>query len=256
MDFLCETSVDHDYILFSGSILVLLACPAIVLGLTWGGMVFPWTSYQVLVPLILGCAFLLGFFIYEANSGKDSVFPAHLVKNRTSFAGYVRSGCFVPEGTLISYPSSYVTALLHGLVMSCTFYMLPVFFEATKFQATDMAGLSLLGLSCAVVPGVIIAGLSIKFFQTYRPQNFFGWLISGAGVAACSFMKPETKIIEGIGFEVLTGFGFGLLNGSIQMPILASQPVSEAASALALYNFIKEFSEVWSMTCFERPIVC
>lgn len=44
-----------------GNILVIGSSSAVVLGLTWGGITAPWSSYRVLVPLILG---LLGFFVF------------------------------------------------------------------------------------------------------------------------------------------------------------------------------------------------
>lgn len=40
---------------------------SVVLGLTWGGIRFAWSSWQVLVPLFLGLALLVGFIIYEAK---------------------------------------------------------------------------------------------------------------------------------------------------------------------------------------------
>ena len=38
---------------------------AFVIGLTWGGVTHPWSSAQVLVPLIVGMIELAVFIIYE-----------------------------------------------------------------------------------------------------------------------------------------------------------------------------------------------
>ena len=39
---------------------------AIVIGMTWGGVEYAWTSAQVLAPLIIGGVGLLLFLSYEA----------------------------------------------------------------------------------------------------------------------------------------------------------------------------------------------
>lgn len=51
----------------SGNFLVMAGTTLVVLGLTWGGVRFPWSSWQVLVPLILGLMLLVGFIAYEAH---------------------------------------------------------------------------------------------------------------------------------------------------------------------------------------------
>lgn len=44
---------------------------ACVIGLTWGGVRFAWTSPQVLVPLILGLTGIFGFLVYEATIANE-----------------------------------------------------------------------------------------------------------------------------------------------------------------------------------------
>lgn len=46
---------------------------ACIIGLTWGGVKFPWASAQVLVPLILGLVGMCGFLVYEAIVAKNPV---------------------------------------------------------------------------------------------------------------------------------------------------------------------------------------
>ncbi|KAG8908872.1 hypothetical protein FRC01_007214 [Tulasnella sp. 417] len=48
---------------------------ATVIALTWAGTTHPWSSYQILVPLILGLVGLVAFFIYEANFAEEPVVP-------------------------------------------------------------------------------------------------------------------------------------------------------------------------------------
>lgn len=51
---------------------------AIVIGLTWGGSTYTWNSAQVVVPLVVGCAGLVGFGLYEAFVIKEGIFDHRL----------------------------------------------------------------------------------------------------------------------------------------------------------------------------------
>lgn len=72
----------------SGNFIVVASTASLVIGLSWGGIQNPWTSWETLVPLIVGLAGLVVFFIYEFNWAAHPVVPWDLVSNRTSLAGY------------------------------------------------------------------------------------------------------------------------------------------------------------------------
>jgi hypothetical protein len=59
--------------LFSGNVLVIASTAALVVALTWGGVFFPWSSFHVLVPLILGAAGMVVFLVYEARFAKHPI---------------------------------------------------------------------------------------------------------------------------------------------------------------------------------------
>lgn len=48
-------------VLYSGGL------TSFILGLSWGGGLHPWSSYHVLVPLILGFFILVAFALYGAS---------------------------------------------------------------------------------------------------------------------------------------------------------------------------------------------
>lgn len=71
----------------SGNLLVVVSTTITVIALTWAGTQYPWSSYQVLVPLVLGLIGLAAFFVYEFKWAKEPVVPWRLVANRTSVSG-------------------------------------------------------------------------------------------------------------------------------------------------------------------------
>ncbi|PBP23651.1 hypothetical protein BUE80_DR005355 [Diplocarpon rosae] len=51
-----------------------------IAGLLWGGYQYPWTSVHVLVPLLLGAGFLVGFGVWEVYGAPYPMFPSRLRK--------------------------------------------------------------------------------------------------------------------------------------------------------------------------------
>jgi hypothetical protein len=67
----------------SGNLIIISGTTLAIIGLTWGGIRFPWNSAKVLAPLIIGMC-LVGFFIYyEAKFPKDPTIPFDIIANRT-----------------------------------------------------------------------------------------------------------------------------------------------------------------------------
>lgn len=56
---------------FRGNFLVVASTAAVVIALTWGGVKFPWSSAQVLAPLIAGIIGLCVFILYEIKYAEN-----------------------------------------------------------------------------------------------------------------------------------------------------------------------------------------
>lgn len=73
--------------LASGNVIVIAGATATVLALTWGGVTYPWTSVQVLAPLITGLVSIAFFFYYEMRWATEPSVPFELLANSTSLSG-------------------------------------------------------------------------------------------------------------------------------------------------------------------------
>ena len=60
-----------------------------MIGLTWGGVRFPWNSAQVLGPLISGLLLVALAFVYELKVPTEPTIPFQILANRTSLGGFV-----------------------------------------------------------------------------------------------------------------------------------------------------------------------
>ncbi|KAJ5610199.1 hypothetical protein N7510_006918 [Penicillium lagena] len=62
--------------LFTGSI------ASLIIGLTWGGTTYPWSSGRIIGTLVVGCAGLVGFGLYEVFVTSEGIFDHRLFQSR------------------------------------------------------------------------------------------------------------------------------------------------------------------------------
>ncbi|TFY53267.1 hypothetical protein EVJ58_g9541, partial [Rhodofomes roseus] len=194
-----------------GNAIILGSSTAIVIALTWGGVQYAWSSYQVLVPLILGLAGLAGFMVYEAFGAKYPLVPLILVSNRTSLSGYLQ-------------------ALVLTMPLAGMLGYLPVYYQACKLASPIASGVDTFGLAFTVAPFSIITGVIITITKRYRPPIWLGWSLLMLGQGLLSTVKADTSRATSIGYQVLIGSGIGLVFTSAYFPILSPLPVSANAA--------------------------
>ncbi|KAF8520865.1 MFS general substrate transporter [Hysterangium stoloniferum] len=211
-----------------GNFIIIASSCAVTFGLTRGGINAPWSSAQVLVPLIVGVLGIAGFIIYEALVAKHPLVPWHILSNRTSSSAYAQT--FILPVTTI------------GIV-----YYIPVYFQAVRGASAIRAGVLMLALT-SIPAGAIIAGASVKFFQRYRLQMWFGWILMTIGAALLSLIKLDTMTEFAIGFCIIYGFGAGINYAAQVFPVQAPLPISAGAHALAFHAFMRAFAAVWGVT--------
>ncbi|KZV73042.1 iron permease [Peniophora sp. CONT] len=211
-----------------GSIVVVGGSASLTLGLTWGGVQFAWSSYQTLLPLIIGCCALFAFPFIEKYWSTEPTIPWDVVSNRTSLSGYL--------GTLI-----------HSVVAFCAIYYLPVYFQAVLGASPIRSGIDLLGLAMFITPSSMVCGATVQIFRRYRPQNVLGWVLIIVGFGILTLLDRESDTARYIGCQIVLGIGLGIIWVATAFPILAPLPYSNNAHALAFYAFNRNLSQTWGI---------
>ncbi|KAF8576155.1 MFS general substrate transporter [Ramaria rubella] len=206
-----------------GNVIIIAGATAVVIALTWGGVTFPWQSYQVLIPLILGLCLTAFFLYYEKRWAAEPSVPFELLSNMTSLSGYL--------GTFF-----------HGILSTAVVYYLPVYFQAVKEHSPVKSGIDMLEISLTIAPVAIITGVSVAIFNRYRIQNYVGWVISIVGFAVLSLIDADTHGAKLAGLQLPAAVGVGILYAAVSFPVLAPLGVSENAHALAFFIFVRTFS--------------
>jgi len=79
-------------------------------------------------------------------------------------------------------------------------------------------------------------------------QNVIAWCLVVVGMGLQSMLHTGSAVRNWAGFEIVAGMGFGLLFTATTFPVLAPLPVSDNASALSFFIFIRSFFQAWGIT--------
>ncbi|KAF7315420.1 MFS domain-containing protein [Mycena indigotica] len=204
-----------------GNAIVVVGTALAIIGLTWGGVRYPWRSAQVLAPLVIGLLLVLIFFVYELYVPQNPAVPRDIVSNRTSLSSLIAVG-------------------LHGIASI-------VLFQAS-FGATPLqAAVDFLPALFITTPSGFTASVVIAVTKKYRPANWFGWVVYIVAFALLGTAGGGTTKAKLYGYQVLAAVGTGVLYGAPMFSLLAPLPPNRAAAALALFSFTRSFTQAWGI---------
>ncbi|KAJ6476702.1 MFS general substrate transporter [Mycena vitilis] len=212
-----------------GNAIVITGAGLANIALTWGGIRYPWSSAQVLAPLIVGLFLLVVFGIYEAKIAASPAIPHDIVSNRTSL-------------------SALLTTVTHGIITIALIYYLPVFFQACFGASPLRSAVYFLPAALTTTPFGFLAMLCVTYMKKYRLVNSAAWCVSIIGFGLFSTVREDASTGQWVGYQVLCALGIGPLFGAPLFPLLAPLPTNRAASALALFSFTRSFAQTWGLT--------
>lgn len=106
-----------------GNFVFVLSMVSVLIALSWAGSQYPWSSFRVIVPLVMGFVGFGIFVLYEASKYCVSpTMPLHLFFNRTSGI-------------------AFTLTFLHSLSAISVMYFLPVYFQGVLASRLAAQGL-------------------------------------------------------------------------------------------------------------------
>lgn len=67
-----------------GTVMFIASVTAILIPISWGGVMYPWDHWRVLVPLVVGFASLTGFVLWEIYGAQEPLIALDIFMNRTA----------------------------------------------------------------------------------------------------------------------------------------------------------------------------
>ncbi|KAF8322732.1 MFS general substrate transporter [Clavulina sp. PMI_390] len=208
----------------AGNLLIIGSTTSFILALTWGGVTYSWSSYKVLVPLVIGSIGLCGCVVYEAYIPKYPTMPPHLFKNTTTVLGF--------------FGSFLVFACIINVV-----YYLPAFFQGVWMTSATRSGVLLLPTATLIAFGLLSCGAVIQKTGNYKIPNFYGWVFAIVGLGLLSLLRPGSSVGDLVGFTLLSGFGLGSLIVTQTFMILAPLDPADNAHAMALMVYFRALGQ-------------
>ncbi|ETI28304.1 hypothetical protein G647_00753 [Cladophialophora carrionii CBS 160.54] len=204
-----------------GGIFFLASITSTLLALTWGGVQFPWDSWQTLLPLLLGLVGLLGTTLWEIKGARRPFLRISLFSSISSIAIYT---CAIFQGVV-----------LYGLLYFVSFYFLSV-----RGFSNIETGVALLPLSCALMPASILVGIAMTRLGRFRWALWSGWSLSTLGVGLLILFDTSSPPTYGwVLVLVVNGIGQGLLLNSLNLATNAISSTIDVAYSSTMYAFFR-----------------
>lgn len=202
-----------------GMILVVTGLTIFVLPLSWAGSLFPWASWQTLVPMLLGAAVLVVFVTYEAKP-EEPVVPHRLFSSKTG------------NMTLVG-------GFLHGAVMFSLLQYLPLLYQAVSLKTAIASAVSLLPTSIVSVTAAVCSMMLVPWFGGYTWLLRLSWIFLTLGTGLLILFEVNGSNSMCLGLPVIWGVGIAMLRLNI-LPIQASvKNVDDTGLAIANFMTIR-----------------
>ncbi|KHO11327.1 hypothetical protein MAA_11142 [Metarhizium robertsii ARSEF 23] len=203
-----------------GMVLCTASASSFLIGITWGGAQFPWSSWHTLVPIIVGAVDLVAAGLWEVYGTERS---------------------FVRVSLLNSCPqlAAYICAILQGIMLFCTLYYLPIFYEGVKDYTPTVAGIGLIPMTGSLLPIGILVGIIIRRTGHFRWAIWLGWLISILSSGLLILFNSDTRVYAWVLILIVVGLGHGLILIALNICTQALADRADVGYAAAMYTFMR-----------------
>ena len=207
-----------------GAFLLTASTTSFLMPVSWGGVMFAWSSFRTLVPLVLGICGLFGFVFFETYVVKTPLIPLGIFCSRTAVVNYI--------GTLV-----------HGIVLWCLLYYLPLYYEAVKGYSPIIVGVAVFPETFTIAPVSILVGIAVSITGRFRWAIWSGWTLTVLGLGLLYLLGPTTSVPAFIFLNLVPGLGMGLLFASMNLATQAAATEKHVGFAAAMYIFMRSLGQ-------------
>ncbi|KAH8899041.1 MFS general substrate transporter [Thozetella sp. PMI_491] len=213
-----------------GNSILIASTVSMLIALTYAGTRHPWSSWQTLVPLLLGFA---GFFVFGAFEAShlapaEPVMPPRLFANRTS--------------VIIAINTFLFTAVVYWAI-----FFMPVYFQAVQMLSPTRAGVNVIPVSLLGVPAAAAASAAVSRWGKYKAIHLLGFFLFTVGLGLFSLLDENSPTGEWVGFMFVGPIGGGLLLNTQLPAFQAPVPETDQAAATGAWNFLRAMGSVWGV---------
>ncbi|KAK0716855.1 major facilitator superfamily domain-containing protein [Lasiosphaeria miniovina] len=214
-----------DYI---GNAVLVASTVSVLYALTYGGVRLPWSSGQVIAPLVVGLVGFVLFAWYESTYVGEPVVPPELFRNRTS-------------GVI------FVATFLNSALLYWGIFFLPVYFQAVLGSSAARAGVQILPSVLFAIPGAIVAVLLLSRYGRYKPIHIVAFAVSTLGLGLFTLFDAGTSMAEWVIFQAIGATGSGLVLNTLLPAVQAQVEERHQAATTSAWSFTRSFGSIWGV---------
>ena len=207
-----------------GSIVFVASVSGFMIPLAWGGLQYSWDSWHTIVPLVVCAAGLIFFIVHQELLSRQPLIPTDIFKTRSAM-------------------SLYLQDFLHGLILWCIMYNLPLYFQAVKEYSPFKTAVALLPLCLTISPAAAVAGIMIGKLGRYRWALWSGWILATAGSGVLIILQVHTSTVEFVFLTLIGGIGLGMLFTSMGMALQAVSRPEDQAYAMTVQVLLRNLGQ-------------
>lgn len=211
----------------------------LLLGLDFGGVLFPWDSAKIIALLVVGSLMIFAFVYSEARFAKYPLIPMELFRRRTNVA-------------------AFAVVFFHGFVFIAGEYYMPLYFQSVLEASPVRSGLLLLPFIVTGAISGVICGFIIHRTGRFCEIMWVGTLLLTLGFGLFISFDASTSTVKAVCFLIVGGLGSGVL---FEAPLIAvqsqveQQDVATATSTLAfIRNIALSISTIIGGTIFQNSM--
>ncbi|KAF7542186.1 hypothetical protein G7Z17_g11808 [Cylindrodendrum hubeiense] len=210
-----------------GSVVFIGSLTSFLIPLSWGGVMYDWSSPRTAVPLAIGIVGIIGFGFHTVYSSKYSRCDP-----------LIRPSLF----TSLTSVTAFFATVIHGIIAWCIIYYVPLYHEIRGSSALD-AGVALLPFTGTVAPGAMLVGLLVTKTGLYRPFVWMGWFFIPIGIGLLMMLERQTETWRWVLIYLTGGIGLGVLYSAQAFACQAGASNADLPFASGLYAFCRNLGQ-------------
>ena len=215
---------------FLGNLIFIPSTLALLLGLVLGGTTFPWSSWRIILPIVLGGVGWIVFHVHQASPlCREPSVPPRLFTNRTTCTAFVLS-------------------FIGGMMLNWITYFLIFYFQSVKAATPLLSAVYTLPLFLVMLPAAIMSGGILSKTGQYKPLHWVGFGLVTLSVGLFSILDSTSNPAEWVFFQIFASLGLGPIMTALLPSVLAGLPESDVATATATFSFLRCLGFVWGIT--------
>ncbi|WP_376796998.1 MDR family MFS transporter [Thermogemmatispora sp.] len=207
----------------AGSLSAAAATTCLLLGLTWGGETYPWTSIQI-VGLLTASGLLYAAFLLIERRAAEPILPLELLGNQV-------------------FAVALALAFTYGFILFGILFYSPLFIQIVLAQTSLSSSAALTPLLLGVTIGSITGGVLVTRLRRYRLICIAGSLILLAGTALLATLGEASALLSVVLTTVVIGAGSGMISNMFMLAAQNAVPRERLGTATGAVSYLRSIGQ-------------